>query len=226
MDHTKAFSADNGFIVDEENGGPFYTGGTASPVGQGLPSNTVYSQATASGIIVWQKNGAGDTSTDWRLYPAESISFDNTGPIFTESNPTNVQDAIEAGGEKAQAALDTPRYAITLQYNGTVGNNTFFGYSNLIPGDATPIVVPVKSELIEYSFSNSSSNADYTLEIRKNSTISTILDTQTKVNTQFFVRSGLAIPFNSGDTIFCKYIDDGNNASDAAMVLFFKAVPE
>ena len=157
---------------------------------------------------------------------ADAVAFDNSAPVFTESNPDNVQDAIAAGGEKAQVALDTPRYAIALQYNGTVRNNTFFGYSNLIPGDDTPVVIPVKSQLIEYSFSNSSSGADYTIEIRKGSTTSTVLDTQAQTNTQFFVRSGLAIDFDAGDTIFCKYLDNGKNASDAAIVLFFKAVPE
>lgn len=159
---------------------------------------------------------------------ASSVPFDNNPdgtPIFTQSNPENVQEAISAGGEKAQVALDTPRYTIPLVYNGTVGNNTFIGYSNLLPGDSTPIVIPVNSQILEFTFSNQSSNADYTLEFRKNSTTATLFYSVSKTNTQFFSDLDIDEFFDSGDTIFIKYIDDGNNASDVAILLVFKSIP-
>lgn len=155
---------------------------------------------------------------------AESIPFDNSTAQF-DSDPENVQEAIDAGGDKAQVALDTPRYSIPLIYNGTLSNNEFIGYSNLLPGDSTPIVVPIDSILEEYTFSNNSSTADYGIELRKNSTVATPFNTVSKDNTQFFVESGIGESFNQGDTIYVKYIDEGSNARDVGIVLIFKAVP-
>lgn len=158
---------------------------------------------------------------------ASSIPFDNNPngiPIFTQSSPTDVQEAIEAGGEKAQTALDTPRYTILLQNNGTVSNNTFMGYDSLIPGDATPVIIPIRSQLIEYTFSNSNS-ADFTLEFRRNSTTATPFFTDTRVNTTFYAEDGVDQLFLAGDQIYIKYLDNGTNASDAVIVLVLKALP-
>lgn len=220
MNVDKAFEVENGIDVE---GGPFYTGGPLSPVGQGLPDRTVYVQTIGSGVLVWQKFGVGDTASDWRLYPASGISFDPTGANTLTA--TNLQDAVFANDGAASTALNTPRFAIPLQYNGNVGDATFFGYSNLLPGDATPIVIPIKSELFEFSFSNSKSTADYTLEFRKNSTTGSVLYTVSKSNVQFFADVAISINFEVGDTVYVKYLDDGTNASDVGLVLFFKAIP-
>jgi hypothetical protein len=72
-----------GFLVTN---GPHFNGGPTSPVGQGLPVNTVYVQNTASGIFIWQKFGAGDTITDWRYYPATGVSFDPTTSDLTQAD--------------------------------------------------------------------------------------------------------------------------------------------
>lgn len=158
---------------------------------------------------------------------AESVPFDNNPngtPIFTQSNPGNVQEAIAAGGEKAQTALDTPRYTILLQNNSTVSNNTFIGYDSLIPGDSTPVIIPIKSQLLEYTFSNSN-NADFTLEFRINTTTGTPFRSDSKTSTQYFAQAGLLQQFNAGDRIYIKYIDNGTNASDAVIMLTLKAIP-
>lgn len=63
MDYSKAFSAENGIIIDEVNSGPFYTGGTSSPVGLDLPVETFYCQNTSTGIVVWRKYSTG--VNDW-----------------------------------------------------------------------------------------------------------------------------------------------------------------
>lgn len=159
---------------------------------------------------------------------ADQVPFDNNPegtPIFTESSPETVQEAIEASGEKGQLALDTPRYTVVLQNNGTVSNGTFIGYDSLIPGDSTPVILPVKSEILEFTFSNSNSNADYTLEFRKNTLVGTPFYSVSKTNTQYFVDDIISEFFNSGDEIYIKYVDDGNNASDAVILLVLKAIP-
>lgn len=158
MDSTKAFSAENGFIVDEDNGGPFYTGGTTSPVGQGLPANTIYTQTVGSGILIWQKYGAGDTSADWRNYPAVGISYTPSASAY-RSTTDNVRIALDELRElKLYVPLDT---ATTL--NGTLTltdtskslniiSGTLTGYSVQLP-DATTI-----NHGSSYVIVNSSSN--------------------------------------------------------------------
>jgi len=132
MDSTKAFSVDNGLIVDEENGGPFYTGGTASPVGQGLPANCVYSQTVAGGVILWQKYGAGDTSADWRNYPAAGISYTPSASAY-RSTSDNVNSALDELRElKLYVPIDT---ATTL--NGTLTLTATSNTLNIISGTLT-----------------------------------------------------------------------------------------
>ncbi len=112
-----------------------------------------------------------------------------------------------------------------LQHNGTVGNNTWLGYSSLIPGDDSPVIMPRNCQMTEFTFSNKNSGADYTLEFYKNGmTSSEKFLTIAKTNTQYFFQNGLTYTFNAGDLIFVKYIDNGNNASDAVAVMYFKSV--
>lgn len=160
---------------------------------------------------------------------ASQIPFDNnpTGgdPIFTESSPENVQEAIESSGELGTVAFNTPRYTILLQNNGTLSDGTVIGYDSLIPGDDTPIIIPVASEIMEFTFSNSRASADYTLIFRKNSLVATPFYTVSKVNTQFFSDNLISEEFAAGDQIYVEYQDDGQNASDAVILLTFKALP-
>ena len=149
---------------------------------------------------------------------AESIPFEPTEDISAD----NVQDAVSGG---VNTALNTPRYSINCIHNGTVSNGTFIGYLNTIPGDSTPIVIPVKSDFVEYTFSNSNSNADFTLEFRKGSTTATPFHTISKVDTLNFVDIITPEEFLTGEEIYIKYVDDGTNASDVGLVLFFKALP-
>lgn len=161
--------------------------------------------------------GAG---RDYITPVAESIPFDNATNGYVSDN---VQGALEEG---VSTALNTPIYTILLQHNGTVSNNTFLGYDSLLPGDATPIIIPKDADFTAFTFSNSDASADYTLEFRKNGTAVATFYTVSKTDTQFFQQT-LPTPqsFVAGDQIYIKYIDDGTNASDAALVLNFRAIP-
>lgn len=151
---------------------------------------------------------------------ADSVPFDNATNGYTADN---VQAAIEEG---VTSALETPIYTVVLQHNGTVSNGTFLGYDSLIPGDSTPIIIPRDADFTRFTFSNSNSNADYTLYFRKNSTVATPFYSISKVNTQFFQQAlPTPEPFLAGDRIFIEYQDDGTNASDAVLVLGFRAEP-
>ena len=88
---------------------------------------------------------------------AQSTPFEpNRNPDYNGNvgalSADNVQDAIEEAYNNAPGKI--ARYTITLTHNGAVGNGTFFGYSNLIPGDASPILFPFASTLTEFTFTN------------------------------------------------------------------------
>jgi len=174
-------------------------------------------------IIV--NDGSSDLSPN-----SEAIAFlrypdDATNIKFTPTAEISGNTVQEAIGDGVATALNTPRFSIPLIFNGAASNNEFIGYSNLLPGDSTPIVIPINSVLEEYSFSNSKTTADYTIELRKNSTTATLFNTISKVNTKSFVQSGIEESFSSGDHIYIKYIDNGVNASDIAILLILRALP-
>ena len=160
-------------------------------------------------------------------YPvAIAVPFDGTedsdgNPVVPPFASENVRDAII---EARDSATSLARFVIPLSYNGTINNNTFIGYLNTIPGDDSPVILPSDAILREYTFSNKRSNADYTLEFRKNSLTATPFHTVSKVNTQFFYEDTLTELFNAGDQIYVKYKDDGQNAQDISIILFYEKV--
>lgn len=193
-----------------------------------LYANSTDVQTLIANATLTVNDGTSDLSAvegaNYIKYPdnANNILFTDTTSGLTSNT---AREAIDEAALNADTALNTPRYTISLQHNGTVSNNTFFGYSNLIPGDDTPIVIPIKSELTEFTFSNEKSGADYGLEFRKNSSTASVFYSVSKDNTQFFNDSTISQSFLAGDTIFVKYKDEGSNASDVGIILFFKAVP-
>jgi hypothetical protein len=153
-----------------------------------------------------------------------STPFDGTeetdgtpvSPVFASDN---VRDGII---EAREEALGLPRFTLNLSYNGVIANNTFIGYLNTIPGNTTPVTFPFDCVVEEFTFSNSRTGADYTLEFRKNTTGGAAFFDISKVNTQFFSDITISETFSAGDSIYIKYKDDGRNAKDVVIVLYFR----
>lgn len=157
--------------------------------------------------------------------------FNSACTLKIEANGSNqlgfkdLADSFVAFDDVALAAF-AARYTLTFQHNGTVGNGTFYGYSNLLSGDSTPVLIPVNSILKGFSYSNRNSSADYALEFRRNTTGgAAFYTTPNKVNVQFFTETIPDQTFNAGDQIYIKHIDQGGNASDAAIVIFLQVIP-
>jgi hypothetical protein len=98
IDRSKAQEVENGFLVEN---GPFYTGGSASPVGLDLPVDTFYLQTDPSGVLIWRKFGAG--VNDWRRLSAQDVPF-TAVPGTVE---TNLQNALEDAMSPNQAASES-----------------------------------------------------------------------------------------------------------------------
>lgn len=161
------------------------------------------------------------TGRGWKIIPnATDVPFDNSTNGYTADN---VQDAIEEG---VSLALQTPIFPLSLLWNGTVSNGKWYGYSNLLPGDETPIVIPSKSEFIGFTWSNGNTGADFTLHFKKNSTGAADFLSDSRTNTQFY-NYFLVTPelFLAGETIFIQHEDDGTNANDVGFILIFRTIP-
>lgn len=154
---------------------------------------------------------------DSYMQVASSTPFDNDTNGFTADD---TQSAIEELLDLA-APLRVP---ISLVYNGTLSNGDWIGYSNLLPGDATPVISPITGAFVGFTFSNNDASADFALEFRKNTTGGTPFFTWSVDNTQ---SAAITLPtpqtFAAGDQIFVKYVDEGSNARDAVVVLLFKS---
>lgn len=150
----------------------------------------------------------------------QEIPLDASNVWFNDPIYDNVQDGLTNVGDLV-APLRVP---LALVYNGNLSNGDFIGYSNLIPGDATPVLAPITGTFTSFTWSNSSANADFALEFRKNSTTATPFFTWSVDNTQ---TAAVILPsaesFTAGDSIYVKYIDEGQNAQDAVIILQFRA---
>lgn len=163
------------------------------------------------------------TAVSFLAYPdnASSQAFANDQLRSNGLVSENTQEAVEEAFLQACAAI----YSIHLIHNGTRGRDTFLSYSNLTPG--TPIVVPVDSQLLGLAFSNSRDGADCIIEIRRNTDLGAPLESATVADSRtFFDNFDVPIPFEAGDTMSVKYIDNGGNASDLVVSLYFRGVPK
>lgn len=147
---------------------------------------------------------------------AESIPFDPTGTTFTEEN---VQEAIVESGRVAAAA----RASIIGIFNGTVSNNQWLGYSNLLPGDQTPIVIPWDSELDVLTFSFDGTSVDGQYQLYKNGlTGGDIVHTTTFTNVNDrLVDAAVSVSLVAGDFLVGRWVDTGTNPNDMAVTMNF-----
>jgi len=148
---------------------------------------------------------------------ALTTPFDNSTNGFTADE---VQSAIE---EARQIALDLPVYTIPLIMNGTMSNGDWITYSNLTPDNS--IRIPIKSELKAFTYDNTRTSVDFDMEFYLNGRTTTKYATREVRNVDYGgIFTGLSDPFDPGDTLDIKYVDQGTNASDLTVILFFRVV--
>jgi len=155
--------------------------------------------------------------SDWTIKEvARSIPFEDEN-----FDSDNAEDAIV---ESLNTSISLPRFPVILVMNGTMSNGDWITYSSLTP--SAPIIIPTKCELREITWSNSRTSVEFDLEFYKNGRGTTAYATRE-------VRSGgaskgqflsLSDAFDALDTLDIKYIDQGTNASDLVLVLFFQTV--
>lgn len=164
-------------------------------------------------VLVVEIDGVDLDYQEERPLDAANVFFDNPDYDNMQDGLANVGDLVEV--------LVVP---IPLVYNGNIGNGTFIGYNNLISGDSTPIVSPIVGDFTGFTFSNSNDSADFELVFRRGSTTATPFFNWSVDNTRTAsVELPSPEPFTAGEAIYIEYLDQGQNAQDAAIVLKFKA---
>lgn len=149
---------------------------------------------------------------------AQATPFDGSDavPPFTAEN---VKDGIIEARDTAEGKA---RVTIPCLHNGILGDGFWVGYSNLIPSDTTPIIIPWGAKLKEVSFSNIRTSVDGTLDFFVNGmTAGDIVYSETfsnVVNVKTFYPD---IDFNADDLLRMQWVDDGENPKDMALMLFF-----
>jgi len=178
---------------------------------------------TAGSLVV--NDGIRDLSI---LQSKEYLRFREAFGVPFRSDPTRVNGFI---AKDTQTAIEEVRsianpliVPINLIYNGTLSNGNFIGYNNLLPGDLTPIIVPISGTFTGFTWSNRDADSDFDLEFRKNTTGGSPFFTWSVTNTKTAdVNLGTPETITAGDTFYVKYVDQGSNATDASIVLKFKA---
>jgi hypothetical protein len=146
----------------------------------------------------------------------------------------NTQEAIE---EARNQAISASRFCITTFFNGTIGNNNWLGFSEVLPGNQVPIRLPIKCRLKEIQFSYSAStligipissnNVDGHFDLYKNGLTSpgNVVFQGTFTNDpggKYF--TAINVDFNPGDFMVGRWVDQGDNPSDMAIVYFFEVL--
>lgn len=140
-----------------------------------------------------------------------------------------VQNAIE---EAKTSAEGKARFAIVTTFNGVMGNNQWLGYSELIPGDTVPIILPRDCILKEITWSWQSiivgsmitGTVDGRFDLYKNGLVSptNVIFQRTFTNSPPAFSANINIAFAAGDFMVGRWVDQGDNPSDAAITYFFQ----
>jgi hypothetical protein len=87
--YANAHEAEDGYLV---TGGPFFTGGTASPVGLDLPVATIYVQTLSTGVVLWKHNSA--TASDWSPITSEIFSAAPPPMVVTHNGTMSANQLV------------------------------------------------------------------------------------------------------------------------------------
>lgn len=142
-DVSKAFEVSNGIILNEADGGPYATGGTASPVGLNLPESTIYIQNTINGFILWKKYN--DNPNSWRIFDTTDIPYNPVGKPNLDPSDTNASLALDRLGN--QTFAEATQY---YHFSNTVESTTTSdGW--VLKAQVTTPVVPTGKYILHFA---------------------------------------------------------------------------
>lgn len=155
---------------------------------------------------------------------AQAVPFDGTedsegnvvNPPFVSEN---VKDGIIEARDEAPGKARAHRL---FTHNGTLGDNFWHGYSNLIPSNTTPMIIPWDCVLKEYSLSANRPSMDGRMDFYLNGLTGgdIVYSIQfNNVNTTLIDFPELSL--NAGDLLRLRWVDQGQNPRDAISTFDF-----
>ena len=146
----------------------------------------------------------------------------SNGIIFWKHNSSDPNDWAPINSEIFSASP----HPMIIVHNGGMSNNQLIGYSSLTNN---PIIVGFRSRLNRVTTNNAKSDADFSIDFFRNQTDqgnNNGFHRHTVVNNtpNLSIVSGGPI-FEEGDIIYLYYRDQGTNANDLSVGLFFEAQP-
>lgn len=125
---------------------------------------------------------------------ASSTAFDNATNGFTSDN-------VQAAIEEAKTTIIGKKFSITITNNGTVTNNQWVGFTELIPSNNTPFYIHRSCVLEDVIFSNKR-NCDVDFDFYKNGTAGgNIIKTWQIRNLQYTALTSQTDSFVAGDLL-------------------------
>ena len=155
---------------------------------------------------------------------ALSIPFDGTedsdgNPVVPPFQSENTRDGII---EARSTAPGKARASVILLHNGTLSNGFWHGYSELIPSNTTPIIIPWNCTFKEYTFAANRNSMDGRMDFYLNGTDASDIIYSIQFNNVDTILSDFPeIDFNAGDLLRLRWVDQGQNPRDVSSVLFF-----
>lgn len=146
----------------------------------------------------------------------------SNGIIFWKHNSSDPNDWAPITAEIFSASPPS----MVVIHNGNISGNQLIGYSNVTNN---PIIVGFRSRLNRVTTNNANSSADFSIDFFRNQTDQgdnngfhrhTVVDNTPNLS----IVSGGPI-FEEGDIIYLYYRDEGTNANDLSVGLFFEAQP-
>lgn len=134
---------------------------------------------------------------------------------------TDVQAAII---EAKNNVLGVTRFTILLTNNGSFTNGQWVGYTELLPGNNTPIIFPRACSIKEVSFTNTNVNIQGKFDFRRGLITNPIYRTWTinsGASTKYQNLTGIDDAFAAGEPVFIQWTKTaGNTPSDIALILY------
>jgi len=156
-----------------------------------------------------------------KMYVSLTDTYTGKIQLIAEDTVTSPYYTVH---DKLQSQIGIARFPIQLVMNGTMSNNDYVTYSNLISNPA--IRFPTNSKLTEITWNNSNTSVDFDLEFSRFEADGTAYSGNPfytyEVRNQDYgdIETGLDYDFLEGDYIEIVYKDQGTNCSDFVCILW------
>jgi len=180
------------------------------------------------GITLEIYNSTSDTINvkDFSGTTIFTLGPNTSAVIVLEDSSTSAGSWISAGSQITATIFASIPSPVILSHNGTMSNNQLIGYTNLAN---IAVVVGFKAKLLRVTQNNSKASSDFSVDFFFGESDGgnnngfhrmTVVNNSPKVS---LVAPGASPVFNAGDIIGLYYRDEGANAVDLNLGLFFEA---